>query len=59
VFRYQSAHIEGAASEKIVRSGHSVQSQPETIDEIKRILAEHLKESKPQSQNVAPLVNWL
>ena len=49
VVRYQSAHIEGAASEKIVRSGHSAQSHPETIEEIKRILAEHLKDSRSRS----------
>jgi hypothetical protein len=39
---YKSAHIDGVASEKIVRSGHSTQ-HPETIQEIKRILLEHAK----------------
>jgi hypothetical protein len=39
---YESAHIEGVASEKIVRSGHSTQSHPETIEEVRRILREHL-----------------
>lgn len=38
---YKSAHIDGVASEKIVRSSHSTQGHPETIREIKRILVEH------------------
>jgi pimeloyl-ACP methyl ester carboxylesterase len=41
VVKYSSAHIEGVASEKIVRSGHSMQGNPETIQEVKRILTEH------------------
>jgi hypothetical protein len=40
--RYESAHIEGVASEKIVRSTHSTQSTPATILEVRRILYEHL-----------------
>ena len=31
VVKYMSAHIDGVESEKIVRSGHSVQGNPETI----------------------------
>jgi pimeloyl-ACP methyl ester carboxylesterase len=42
VVSYRSAHLPGAASERIVRSGHSVQSNPEAIEEIRRILLEHL-----------------
>jgi hypothetical protein len=41
VVKYESAHIEGVESEKIVHSGHSVQGNPEAIQEIKRILIEH------------------
>jgi hypothetical protein len=41
VVKYISAHIDGVASEKIVRSSHSVQGNPETIQEVKRILLEH------------------
>ena len=41
--KYMSAHIDGVASEKIVRSGHSVQGNPEAIQEIKRILIEHAR----------------
>ena len=42
VVTYRSAHLEGVASEKVVRWGHSVQSHPETILEVRRILREHL-----------------
>jgi hypothetical protein len=42
VVKYTSAHIEGVESEKIVRSGHSVQGNPEAIQEIKRILIENV-----------------
>ena len=41
VVKYMSAHIDGVESEKIVRSGHSVEGNPETILEVKRILNEH------------------
>jgi hypothetical protein len=43
VVKYMSAHIDGVASEKIVRSEHSVQGNPEAIQEVKRILQEHAK----------------
>ena len=43
VVKYMSAHIDGVASEKIVRSGHSVQGNPEAIQEVKRILIEHAR----------------
>lgn len=33
-----SAHLDGAASELIVPSGHSVQKTPEAILELRRIL---------------------
>ena len=42
VVRYESAHIEGVASEKIVISGHSVQDHPDAVAEVRRILLEHL-----------------
>ena len=41
VVRYESAHIEGVESELVVRSSHSAQGKPETIEEIRRILLEH------------------
>jgi hypothetical protein len=39
---YRSAHIDEAASELIVESGHSVHTHPDAIEEIRRILLEHL-----------------
>jgi pimeloyl-ACP methyl ester carboxylesterase len=42
VVRYDSAHLDGVASELVVRSGHSTQSHPQTILELRRILREHL-----------------
>jgi len=38
VVRYQSAHIDGVKSELVVRWDHSVQGQPEAIQEVRRIL---------------------
>jgi pimeloyl-ACP methyl ester carboxylesterase len=40
VVEYKSAHIEGVESELVVRSGHSTQAFPETIEEVRRILYE-------------------
>jgi hypothetical protein len=39
---YSSAHIDYAESEYIVRSFHSCLSQPATIEEVRRILREHI-----------------
>jgi hypothetical protein len=41
VVSYASAHLEGVESELVVRSGHSAQSNPEVIQEVRRILVEH------------------
>ncbi len=41
VVEYKSAHLDGVESELIVRSGHSTQATPETIEEVRRILYEH------------------
>jgi pimeloyl-ACP methyl ester carboxylesterase len=40
---YWSAHLDGAESELIVRSGHSVQTNPRAIIEIRRILKQQLR----------------
>jgi pimeloyl-ACP methyl ester carboxylesterase len=45
VVRYESAHIDGVESEIVVRSGHSVQSHPEAVLEVRRILLEHAEEA--------------
>jgi pimeloyl-ACP methyl ester carboxylesterase len=42
VVEYTSAHLDGVESEFIVRSGHSCQDNPVTIEEVRRILLEHL-----------------
>ncbi len=41
VVRYESAHISGAESEKLVPANHSCLEHPLTIAEVKRILLEH------------------
>lgn len=41
VVRYASAHIEPVESELVVRSGHSTQSHPRTIEEVRHILYRH------------------
>jgi pimeloyl-ACP methyl ester carboxylesterase len=42
VVEYTSAHVDYAESEFIVRSGHSCQGNPLTIEEVRRILLENL-----------------
>ena len=42
VVAYASAHLDGMQSEFIVRSGHSCQEHPFTIEEVRRILLVHL-----------------
>jgi pimeloyl-ACP methyl ester carboxylesterase len=42
VVAYQSAHIDEAVSEVVVRSSHSVQGHPDAIEEVRRILLEHV-----------------
>lgn len=44
VVKYTSAHIAGVESELVVRSGHSCQGNPTTIEEVRRILLEHLRQ---------------
>jgi hypothetical protein len=44
VVPYASAHLPGADSEKVIRSGHSVQETHEAILEIRRIMHKHLDE---------------
>ncbi len=43
---YTSAHVDYAESEFIVRSGHSCQDNPLTIEEVRRILLENLENHK-------------
>jgi hypothetical protein len=46
VVAYQSAHIDEAVSELVVRWNHSVQGQPAAIEEVRRILLEHAATSE-------------
>ncbi|MEC7118693.1 MAG: alpha/beta fold hydrolase, partial [Pseudomonadota bacterium] len=39
---YQSSHLAGAASETLIQGGHSIQSTPEAVLELRRILRLHL-----------------
>jgi triacylglycerol esterase/lipase EstA (alpha/beta hydrolase family) len=41
VVEYSSAHLDGMASELIVKSGHSSQLNPLAIDEVRRILVQN------------------
>jgi len=50
VVAYSSAHIDGVESEFIVRDQHSCQGNPLVIEEVRRILLEHLA-SVSNSQN--------
>jgi len=47
VVQYTSAHVDYAESEYIVRSGHSCQGNPLTIEEVRRILLKNLAEAEP------------
>lgn len=44
VVTYQSAHVGYAASELVVRARHSCQKEPAVIEEVRRILLQHLAE---------------
>jgi len=52
VVEYSSAHLDGMASEFIVRSDHSSQLNPLAIDEVRRILVENL--AKDAKEKVTP-----
>ena len=41
VVAYESAHLDGVESELVVRSDHSVQGNPQAIEEVRRILLLH------------------
>jgi pimeloyl-ACP methyl ester carboxylesterase len=50
VVEYKSAHIEGVESEFIVRAEHSCQGHPFTIEEVRRILLEHIGSGESQQK---------
>ena len=45
IVAYQSAHLEGVDSEYIVHGKHTCLDLPSTIEEVRRILLEHLQEA--------------
>jgi pimeloyl-ACP methyl ester carboxylesterase len=45
VVNYRSAHIDGVASELVVHWGHSTQDHPQAIEDVRRILLQHLRET--------------
>ena len=61
VVPYASAHLDGAASERIVHGDHGCQDSPETIEELRRILTLHLvqdsRASKPEADGDIPLIS--
>jgi hypothetical protein len=59
VVKYSSAHIEGVESELIVDYEHSMQSKPEVVNEVQRILHRHLEvtscaDNPPAAQHAGP-----
>ena len=52
VVPYWSSHLDGAATEKVVHSGHSAQDHPLAIREVRCILLKHL--ASPPAPTVAP-----
>jgi hypothetical protein len=46
VVEYQSAHLDDVESELVIQSGHSSQSNPLVVREVRRILLEHLTEAR-------------
>ena len=56
VVAYSSSHLDGVASELVVRHGHSVQQNALAIQEVRRILLLHLKElgvgNVPGNENI-------
>ena len=55
VVPYSSSHLDKVESELVVKSGHSAQKEPLAIQEIRRILLEHLRQY-PDSVLSAPLI---
>ena len=51
---YTSAHIDGVESELVVRSPHSCQGNPHTMEEVRRILRLHAGLAMGTAQSEAP-----
>ena len=57
VVAYQSAHVDYVESEFIVRSKHSCLNRPATIEEVRRILHEHLDQLPPGTAKAASAIS--
>ncbi len=44
VVAYESSHLDGAQSEMIIQSTHSLQGHPKAIHEVRRVLLQHVRE---------------
>ena len=55
VVKYRSAHVDGVESQLVVKSPHSAQALPATIEEVRRILLLHA-EAHPVSGGAAPQI---
>lgn len=49
---YKSSHLEGAASETIIKGGHSIQDTPEAVLTLRKILHQHLKDHPTHEQEM-------
>jgi hypothetical protein len=58
VVSYQSAHIDGVESELVVRSSHSTQGEPATIEEVRRILLLH-SAPRTRDERLPLMTRWL
>ena len=54
---YWSSHLDGAASEKVIVSGHSVQETPEVIIELRKILRNQLVDQNVSQRTKAVKAN--
>ena len=50
VVPYSSSHLDNAASEVIVHSGHSIHRSPGAMQELLRILLLHLREEQSEGE---------
>ncbi len=50
IVAYWSSHVDGVASEKVVRSGHGVHWNMEAIEEVRRILLLHVAEAEGRGE---------
>lgn len=59
IVAYRSAHIDGVESEYVVRSSHSTQGEPATIEEVRRILRKHVEVGDGRGTKSSERVNLL